>query len=312
MTLSVRLLLPFFVLITACTAPGDPAAPVEPHSTAASGSVAESTASVPYGANEANGQFVELNGIRIYFEVYGEGAPLLVLHGNGGSIAGMRAQIPAFAENHRVIAVDSRGQGQSSDGDAEITYALMAEDMVALLNALELDKADVFGWSDGGIIGISMAHAHPERVGKVVAFGANYHWDDAIEFPTPAEDDTPDPLLKVIEPYAAQFIEDMKNMAPETQVKLGALMEQYPNFTLEALSQIQCPILVMSGDHDLVKLEHTLRMFQHLPHAQLSIIPGSSHCAPWEQPEVVNATSLRFFDSEYRDFNPAYWMSIFE
>lgn len=126
---------------------------------------------IDYGSNQAVGKYADVNDIKIYYETYGEGEPLLLLHGNGGSIEGFINQIPELSKHFKVIAVDSRAQGRTTDSDQEITYALMASDMATLIDKLNLGKVNVVGWSDGGIIGLELAYAYPEKVLKVVTFG---------------------------------------------------------------------------------------------------------------------------------------------
>ena len=126
---------------------------------------------IDYGSNQAVGKYADVNDIKIYYETYGEGEPLLLLHGNGGSIEGFINQIPELSKHFKVIAVDSRAQGRTTDSDQEITYALMASDMATLIDKLNLGKVNVVGWSDGDIIGLELAYAYPEKVLKVVTFG---------------------------------------------------------------------------------------------------------------------------------------------
>ncbi len=122
-----------------------------------------------HGSHRAN-----VNGVSLYYETYGQGPPVLLLHGAGGFLETMHYFISALAPTHTVIAVDSRAQGRSTDSAAPLTYAQMGDDMIGLLNALHIRRTDVVGWSDGGIIGLDMAMKHPDRVRRLVAIGANY------------------------------------------------------------------------------------------------------------------------------------------
>ena len=130
----------------------------------------------------------DVNGIKLYYAIYGSGEPLLMLHGGLGHSDVWGAQIPAFAAKYKVIAVDSRGHGRSTRDDKPYSYDLMADDVVALLDKLGIDKASIVGWSDGGIIGLDIAIRHPERLDKLFAFGANYNLsglkDDIDKNPT--------------------------------------------------------------------------------------------------------------------------------
>ena len=118
------------------------------------------------GAGKAHGgQYFNAGDVSIYYETYGAGPPVLVLHGGLGSIEGMSYQIRALAKSHFVIAADSRGHGRSTDLNAPLSYSLMSDDMSKLLDHLQIGLVDVVGWSDGGIIGLDLAIRHPERIG---------------------------------------------------------------------------------------------------------------------------------------------------
>ncbi len=119
---------------------------------------------VPYGNNPAAGKYALVNGIQLYYEVYGEGSPLLLLHGNGGSIASRSTQISAYEKKYKVIAVDSRCHGKSGCSIGELTYEQMAADINALLEQLHIDSLYIWGHSDGAIIGLIMGYKYPKKV----------------------------------------------------------------------------------------------------------------------------------------------------
>jgi pimeloyl-ACP methyl ester carboxylesterase len=268
---------------------------------------------IDYGSNPAAGKYVDVNDIKVYYEVYGEGEPLLLLHGNGGSIENFIYQIPDLSKHFKVIAVDSRAQGRSSDSDREITYALMASDMSELIDKLNLGKVNVVGWSDGGNVGLELAFAHPEKVLKVVAFGANYtheNWMALADSVTLAPDD---PLWIrtsiVMEKYNTAFerLSPVKERIPTIKKKLEDLMANYPNFTIDQLKTINIPFLIAVGDHDAINLDQTIAMFTNLPKAQLLIVPGASHFVPVEYPELVNSEVINFLKTPYRDIDRFYF-----
>ena len=255
-----------------------------------------------YGANPAAGHTADINGIKLYYEIYGEGEPLLLLHGNGGSMAVFSYQIPEFAKHFKVIAVDSRAQGRSTDSSAEITYALMASDMSALISQLHLGPVNVVGWSDGGNIGLELALAHPEQVKKLVTFGANYTHVDYEAPPDNAAAQPDDPrVLSKEAAYAAAAKSHPPEASPAVRKKLDDLMVKYPNITIAQLQTIKTPTLVAAGDHDAIKLEQTVEIFRALPHAQLWIAPGATHFVLLEQPELANRIIIAFLTTPYRD-----------
>jgi len=273
---------------------------------------------IDYGSNLLAGKYLDVDDIKVYYEIYGTGEPLLLLHGNGGSIESFEFQIPELSKLFQVIAVDSRGQGRSTDSDKEITYALMASDMNELIDKLKLMSVYIVGWSDGGNIGLELAYAHPEKVKKLIAFGANYSHEN---FLTPYDStiimDKNDPLVVTTIGWkqksaarASERLSPMPESSPTVQKKLADLMEKYPNFTIEQLKQINVPTLIAAGDHDLINLDHTVELFKNLPHAQILIIPGATHVVLFEQPELVNSEIIKFLRTPYRDIDPYYFIFI--
>jgi pimeloyl-ACP methyl ester carboxylesterase len=264
---------------------------------------------INYGSNKQVGKYAHVNDIKVYYEVYGAGEALLLLHGNGGSIHVFKSQIPELSKHFKVIAVDSRAQGKSTDSDQEITYALMASDMSALIDKLNLGSVDVVGWSDGGNIGLELAFAHPQQVKKLVTFGANYTHENYTAPPDNVTMDANDPRLLKTAQLLKEYKAEMDKFSPVVRKKLDDLMEKYPNFTVEQLKQIKVPVLVVAGDHDLINIDQTISLFKSLPHSQLLIVPGASHLAPAEQPRLVNSEVIKFLSAPYRDLDGYYWLS---
>ncbi len=236
---------------------------------------------VEYGNNFKAGHYANVNGINLYYETYGSGKPLIMLHGNGGSIEAFSKQIPFFEKYYRVIAIDSRLQGKSSGSPDSISYDLMASDFNALLNQLHIDSAYVLGWSDGGINGIIMALKYPDKVKKLAVSGANTVPDSTA--------------FKYID------ILDMKNFvehdttASKIEIALNKMMLYEPNISYDSFRHIQCPVLIMAGDHDVIKPEHTIKIFQSISGAELCIFPNSHHNALQEHPVLFNQTIFTFF-----------------
>jgi len=134
-----------------------------------------------YGKNQQAGHYIRLRGINLYYETYGQGSPLLMLHFNGGSISAFSCNIPYFSRYYKVIAVDSRAHGKTIDNGDSLTFEMMADDFNALLDSLRLDSCYVIGWSDGGISGLLLAIRHPDKVKKLAVTGANL-WPDTTVF----------------------------------------------------------------------------------------------------------------------------------
>ncbi len=268
---------------------------------------------IDYGSNKQAGKYVNVNNIKIYYEIYGEGEPLLLLHGNSGSIENFMYQIPELSKHFKVIAIDSRAQGRSSDSDKEITYALMASDMAEFIDKLDLGIVNIAGWSDGGNTGLELAFAHPEKVKKLITFGANYTHENWMAAPDSVVMDAKDPLIVKTSIMIQRYKSALERLSPNPEritvikKKLADLMEKYPNFTIDQLKKIEIPVLVVAGDHDIINLDQTIALFTNLPKSQLFIVPGASHLAPAEQPELINSVVINFLKTAYRDIDRFYF-----
>jgi pimeloyl-ACP methyl ester carboxylesterase len=234
----------------------------------------------------------DVNGIKLYYAVYGSGEPLLMLHGGLGHSDVWGAQIPAFAKKYKVIAVDSRGHGRSTRDDHPFGYDLMADDVVALMDNLGIDKASIVGWSDGGIIGLDIAIRHPERLDKLFAFGANYNLsglkDDIDTNPT-------------FNAYIERAGKDYERLSPTPKdyddfvQAIAAMWYSEPDFSKEQMMGIKSPVAIADGEHDeAIRPEHTKEMAELIPGAKLVILPNVSHFAFWQDPQLFNKAVLDF------------------
>lgn len=249
-----------------------------------------------YGNNPKAGKYYDINGIKMYCETYGEGQPLLLIHGNGGSIVDFSKQIPYFSKHYKVIVADSRAQGKSIDKGNALTYEMMADDYAALLQTMKIDSAFVMGWSDGGINGLLLSMRHPEKVKKLIVTGANLRPDStAVQ---------PDVFKRVSENYA-KFKEVFANKKNKTDLddmvfKLKRLLSEQPNIDPKALKSIKVPVLVIGGDNDVIKPEHTLEIFKNIPKANLWILPNSGHATLVVYTDEFNAKADTFFKTKFR------------
>ena len=244
-----------------------------------------------YGHNEKHGKYLNIRGFRMYYETYGEGDPLLIIHGNGGSINNFFYQIPYFASHYKVILADSRSQGRSIDDGDSLSYEMMADDLNALLSNLHIDSCLVIGWSDGGINGLLLAIRHPEKVRKLAVTGANL-WPD-----TSAVD-------PAVYNFVASHIDSFKKLpqSPDNKhsLKLLHLLNAEPHISLEQLHRIQCPTLVIGGDHDVIVTRHTLLIAESIPKSYLWILPNSGHSTPLVYKIQFNQIVYEFFKNNYR------------
>ncbi len=256
-----------------------------------------------YGAHAQAGHYVHVNDIRLYYEQYGAGHPIVLLHGNGGWINDFRNQIPDFANYFRVIAVDSRAQGLSSDSDQELTFSLMASDVAQLLDSLCIDSAYVVGWSDGGIIGLELALRYPQKVARLVTSGANFVPDSTALPEQMLEEMRGDSFAK-LPPERQREITAHSHFPERAGLiydKLNRLDLYHPNLTEEQLHSIQAPTLVMAGDHDIIIDTHTLRLYHALPHSELCIIPGGTHGFLLRKPDLANTIIKDFLLNPFKE-----------
>lgn len=251
---------------------------------------------IPYGSNPASAHYIVLNGVRHYYEVYGSGRPLLLIHGNGTGIKGWGPQIDYFSQQYTVYAIDCRGRGNTPLGPDTLTYAQQASDMAAFISTLKLDSVSVVGKSDGGIIGILMGIYYPAHLSKIVAFGANMWPDSTALYPA-----------TVTEIREERIHADEKITAKDTTQNWVVTRQRYrmmecqPHITAAQLQKITVPVLVLSCDRDLIKEEHTLFIYKNIPRSSLCIFPGESHHIAKQNPLLFNTTIAHFLASPYRD-----------
>lgn len=253
------------------------------------------TVTYPYGNNKAAGKFYDIRGMKMYAEVYGEGQPLLIIHGNGGSINNFIYQVPFFSEKYKVIIADSRAQGKSIDTRDSLTYEMMADDYAALLNEMKIDSAFVIGWSDGGINGLLLSIRHPEKVKKLAITGANI---------VPDTTSVPQSIWNMVTPtYTMLKNKKNRNEQENAAYKLYRLLVEQPHIPLADLQKINCPTLVIGGDHDVIKEEHTFLIYKNIPNSYLWILPASGHSTPIVYKDDFNKVVDRFFTNSYRKFD---------
>ncbi len=230
--------------------------------------------------------------IQMYYAIYGKGDPVLLIHGGIGNTEEFGFLVPALAESHEVIVSDGRGRGRSTSSDKPFSYALMADDELALLDHLGIDKVALVGWSDGAIIGLDIAIRHPERLTRLFAYGANY----TPEGVKASAGDTPT--------FKAGFARCAANYArlsptPDGFDALVARMSEMwatqPNYTKDQLRAIRVPTVIFDGDHDeVVEPAQRAEMAELIPGAKLVIMKDTSHFAMWQKPDEFNATVLEF------------------
>ncbi len=221
--------------------------------------------------------------IRHYYIEQGTGFPLILLHGNGEDSSYFEHQMEPFSQYFRVVAIDTRGHGQTPRGTMPFTIRQFADDLLAFMDEHAIDRAHILGFSDGGNIAMVFALAHPERVKRLILDGANLDASGVKRrIQVPIE----------IGYRVARLFARMSPNAKKNAEMLG-LMVNDPNVNAEELSRIQSPTLVVAGDKDMIKDKHTRLIAKSIPRAELSVIPGN-HFVANQKPEAFNEVVLRF------------------
>jgi len=261
-------------------------------------------------AQSEAGRTVEVNGMQMYYETHGEGEPLIVLHGAYMTIPSMGEIIPMLAENRQVIALEFQGHGRTNDIDRAITYPNLADDVAAFMDAIGVEKADVFGYSMGAAAGLQFAIRHPDKIDQLVAASVAYDiegWQPAFRDFIPQM--TPEMFVGTpMEDEYRKLAVDPEGF-PALVDKLIAL-EKEPMAWEEDVRQLETPVLIIAGDADVSTLEHNVALFrllgggemgdmgQPLPASRLAILPATSHTAVITQPELLRDLIEPFLEGE--------------
>lgn len=238
--------------------------------------------------------YAEVNGVEIYYAIYGSGEPLILLHGGLGNTDYWGSQIAAFSAKYKVINIASRGHGRSTRDDQAYSYHLMASDVLAVMDILSIKKASIVGWSDGGIIGIDIAINNPDRLVKLFAFGAYFNLSGVK--PTFETDAV---LGAYVERAAADYnrLSKSPKQYDEFFAQISEMWAEQPNFRPEHLKSIRVPVAVAVGEYDeCVKPEHAKEMASLIPGSTLIIMPNLSHWALWQDAEAFNAEVLKYLE----------------
>lgn len=253
---------------------------------------------------------VEVNGMQMYYELSGSGDPLVVLHGAYMNIPSMGAIIPKLAETHTVYALELQGHGRTTDIDRPITYPNLADDVAAFMDAVDLEKADVFGYSMGAATGLQLAIRHPEKVDQLVAASVAYDasgWQPAFTAFIPQ---------MAPEMFIGTPMEDEYKKLAVNKDGFRALVEKLIALEKEPMAweadvkALKTPMLIIAGDSDVSTLEHNVALFrllgggvmgdmgEPLPASRLAVLPATSHTAVINQVELLHAFIEPFLQGE--------------
>jgi pimeloyl-ACP methyl ester carboxylesterase len=238
------------------------------------------------------GEYIDILGHPTWVVDRGTGDETVVLLHGGLSDSDLLLDTlgTGLAERYRVVAFDRRGHGRTADTDAPFHYDDMANETVAVLGKVVGGPAHLVGWSDGGIIALLMGIEHPELVGRLVPIGANYHYDGL----GPLGLDADSPVMAMIAQGYAERSPDGADHFPVVLEKSLTMFSTEPTLTMDDLGRIAAPTLVLAGDDEPIRLDHTCSLYEALPAGQLAIVPGTSHAVPMEKPAEVLHLILDF------------------
>ncbi len=241
------------------------------------------------------GDYVDIGPVHMWFETRGHGEPLVLLHGGMDTNAAWGAQFDALAEHYRVVAPERRGHGHTPDVEGPLSYRLMADDIATFIDSVVGPPAHVIGWSDGAILGLMIALARPELVRKLVLIGGNADASAYVpEFRRAARLPADSPEYQAFRAIYDVVSPDGPDHWPIVFSKLATTWQSGPRIPLTDLAGVRARTLVLVGDDDLVTLEHTIALYRAIPDAELAVVPGASHLAPMEKPDLVNRLLLDF------------------
>lgn len=236
-------------------------------------------------------EFLHNSGANIFYSEYFPADPqaptLILLHGNGEDHTYFVKQIPAFSPHFRLVLMDTRGQGQSTGGDGELNFSVFASDLLALMDHLQIAKAHLLGFSDGGNLALTFALAHPERVQSLILNGANLD-PGGVKLST---------QLPIVLGYGCcRLLSPFSHKARQNGALLG-LMVNHPHIPPQALAALTMPALVIVGERDMIRDRHSQLIARSLPNAQFVRIPGGDHFCAAKCPEVFNHAVLSFLQN---------------
>jgi pimeloyl-ACP methyl ester carboxylesterase len=236
--------------------------------------------------------YIEHDGARIWHASYGSGPPVVLLHGGLGHSGNWGYQVPALVRSgYHVVLIDSRGHGRSTRDARPYTYELMASDVSAVMDALQIDTAGLVGWSDGACTSLILAAKSPSRVAGVFFFACNMD-------PSGTKEVEFGPILKRcfgrhVKDYAQ--LSATPEQFDEFSEAVGLMQRTQPNYSANDLAEISVPVVIVHSEHDeFIKREHAEYLSRSIPNAEFVYLPGVSHFAPLQRPEQFNAVVLAF------------------
>jgi pimeloyl-ACP methyl ester carboxylesterase len=243
------------------------------------------------------GNYAPVNGLELYYELHGTGEPLVLLHGGMTTIDDFALVLPIFTQSRQVIAYERQGHGHTADIDRAMTLDAMCDDLDELLKHLNIEQADIFGYSMGGSIALAFAQRYPKRVRKLVVasaiFNSNGYYPGIMEGLSHATADQMPSIMREMYEKVAPRPEDWSKLV-EKSVTAAA---DFQGWTPEELREITASTLIIVGDHDIVRTEHAVELYRILPEANLAVLPDTDHVAVlFQHPELLASMITMFLD----------------
>jgi len=231
--------------------------------------------------NKSNGDYLELNGVRTWYDVNGAGEPVVLLHGGLSDSRESTGNLATLADEYRVYRLDRRGHGRTSDPDGPLSVRAMADDMIAFLEKVVGGPAALVGYSAGGSVALQVARDAPDLVTRLALISTAVNPDGMLVAPDPAGEPPP-ALVRLygeVSPHGPEHF-------PVVLRKVAEAVTAGPWLTETDLARVRCPTLVMASDDDIVSLEHTIALYRAIPDAELAVIPATTHVLVQEKPEL--------------------------
>lgn len=249
------------------------------------------------------GAHARVNGLPLYYEIHGTGRPLVLLPGGLLTIdLTFGPMISSLAKSHRVIGVEPQGHGHTPDIERQMTVDNMADDVAALLRSLDIDQADLFGFSLGGMIALSLAIRHPEMVGRLVLASAPYRGDGFHHETRPEQINSGSKRLPT-EAEREAWEAEYRRVAPDPDhwlafaARVTEMVAAFDGWSADQMRSISARTLVLTGDTDFVRLPHAIEMFELIQAAELAVLPNCLHTDVPRRPDQVLAMVIPFLDA---------------
>lgn len=246
------------------------------------------------------GAYVDVDGLRMHYETAGEGEPVVLVHGTGGFADSWTAQLDLLADWYKVFMPECRGHGRTADVEGPYTYESFADDIAGFIEALDLGPVRLVGWSNGASVVLRLALRRPDLVARLVLLsgGVTSRDGQTAEAASLSVEPGRSRLAESWRPVYEALSPDGPEHFPVVEEKLNSMWREATPVARAEIAALPMPLLVMQGDDDCVEIAHAAALAGTAPDGRLAVVPGTSHLAPIEKPELVNLILLDFFEDK--------------